>query len=95
MLPIYALVLPLYEPALRGALRGRRAPRCTAAGSSASSTRRKRSCDERAVGCRGTTATRLNVDGFIRLDYFFVWAAAGIALKPLHDLLVRQSELRP
>jgi Putative ABC-transporter type IV len=30
---------------------------------------------------------RRHIDGLVRLDYFFLWAAAGLALEGLHDRL--------
>lgn len=32
---------------------------------------------------------RFAIDPYVRWDYFPVWAAAGLALEPVHDFLVR------
>ena len=90
MLPIYALILPLFEP-VHNRLRGRppwlRAA-CYATGFLAV---------EYASGYALRRATgrapwdyseaRWNVDGLVRPDYAALWAAAGLALEPLHDRL--------
>lgn len=34
------------------------------------------------------TYARRHIDGLIRPDYFVLWGAAGLALEPLHDRLV-------
>ncbi len=94
MLPIYALLQPLYEP-LHDALRARvpRPLRGAAYGAGFL-------CVEYASGrllraVRGEAPwdysyARRHVDGLIRPDYFFFWAIAGLALEPLHDLLTAQ-----
>jgi hypothetical protein len=90
MLPIYALIVPLYEP-LHDAVRERHAlQRATAYGLGTLGV-------EYATGAllrhyRGDapwdyTYARLHLNGLIRPDYFFLWAAAGLALEPLHDRL--------
>ena len=90
MLPIYALVQPLYEP-LHDALRGR--PRWQRAGAYASGflaveyasgTLLRRVSGEAPWDY---TEARWHVNGLIRPDYAFYWAAAGLALEPLHDRL--------
>ena len=92
MVPVYALLLPLYEP-LHDAVRGRSWPiRGTAYGLGFLAV-------EYASGVvfRQTVGevpwdysdAPYNVDGLIRPDYFFQWAALGLALEPLHDRLTR------
>ena len=90
MLPIYALLLPLYEP-LHNRLRERpRAVRAAAYGCGFLAV-------EYATGSLLRQATgeapwdysyaRYHVHGLIRPEYFFLWGAAGLALEPLHDSL--------
>ena len=97
MLPIYATIQPLYEP-LHDALRNRsRAERAAAyaagflaveyaSGALLRSTRGSAPWDY--------SEARLNVNGLIRLDYAAYWAAAGLALEPLHDHLSGGGEQR-
>lgn len=93
MLPIYALVQPLYEPMHeRFRAGGMPAPvRAAAYGAGFLTVEYATGAIHRRT--RGTVpwdysdAPR-NVDGLIRLDYFFLWAAAGLALEPLHDRLI-------
>ena len=94
MFPIYALILPLYEPLhdrmrhdlpvpVRAALYG--------AGFLAV---------EYATGAAIRAATgeapwdysyaSRNINGLIRPEYFFLWAAAGAALESLHDHLTQE-----
>jgi len=91
MLPIYALVQPLYEPA-HDLLRGRRWPvRAAVYGAGFSAV-------EYASGrllrrLRGAAPwdyshARFQVHGLTRFDYFPLWALAGLALERLHDRLV-------
>ena len=90
MLPVYSLLLPLYEP-LHDALR-RRSPvvRATAYGLGflaveyASGIIFRRTVGEAPWDYSDAT---WNLDGLIRPDYFFQWAALGLALEPLHDRL--------
>ena len=90
MLPIYALVLPLYEP-LHTAIRGRHvAQRAAAYGLGTLAVEYSSGALLRQI--RGEapwdyTYARVHVNGLIRPDYFFLWAAAGLALEPLHDRL--------
>ncbi len=92
MLPVYALLLPLYEP-VHDAVRDRsRAMRATVYGIGFLGV-------EYASGVvfRKTLGdapwdysdARYHLDGLIRPDYFFQWAALGLALEPLHDRLTR------
>lgn len=92
MLPVYGLLLPLYEP-LHDALRGRSwAVRGTAYGVGflaveyASGVAFRRTLGEAPWDY---SDARYHLDGLIRPDYFFQWAALGIALEPLHDRLTQ------
>jgi hypothetical protein len=94
MFPIYGLLAPLYEPlhdAVRGwPLLGRAA--LWAVGFSAV---------EWATGWAIARATgrcpwdyvaagaRFAANPYVRWDYLPLWAAVGLALEPVHDLLVR------
>jgi uncharacterized membrane protein len=97
MFPIYALIAPLYEP-LHDALRDRvSAPvRAAVYGAGFLTVEYATGAGLRAV--RGEAPwdysyAKVHVDGLIRPDYFFLWAAAGLALEPLHDRLVK-NEIR-
>lgn len=90
MLPIYSLLLPLFEP-LHDALRERSfVTRASAYGLGFLAV-------EYATGVmfRKTLGdapwdysdASVHLHGLIRPDYFFQWAAMGLALEPLHDLL--------
>ena len=90
MLPIYALILPLYEP-LHDAVRERpvlqRAATYglgTLAVEYASGALLRRLQGEAPWDY---TYARMHVNGLIRPDYFFLWAGAGLALEGLHDRL--------
>jgi hypothetical protein len=89
-LPIYALVLPLYEP-LHDRLRSSpRWARAAAYGAGFLAVEYSSGAAIRAL--RGTAPwdyayARHHIDGLIRPDYFFLWAAAGLLLEPLHDRL--------
>ena len=93
MFPIYALIAPLYEP-IHGALR-ERAPwpvRGAVYGAGFLAVEYATGAVLRAW--RGEapwdyTYARVHLNGLIRPDYFFLWAAAGLALEPLHDRLTR------
>jgi uncharacterized membrane protein len=90
MLPIYSLLLPLYEP-MHDALRARNiATRATAYGLGILAVEYASGVGFRMI--RGEAPwdysdARYNIDGLIRPDYFFQWAALGLALEPLHDRL--------
>ncbi|HET7481541.1 MAG TPA: hypothetical protein VFK89_01645 [Actinomycetota bacterium] len=92
MLPVYALLLPGYEP-LHDALRDRNpVVRASAYGVGILAAEYASGLVFRKV--RGEAPwdysdARFNVDGLIRFDYFFQWAALGMALEPLHDRLTR------
>ena len=90
MLPIYALILPLYEP-LHDRLRDRSpVMRAAAYGSgflvveyvSGRTLRRVR-----GEAPWDYSYARYHLHGLIRPEYFVLWAAAGLALEPLHDRL--------
>lgn len=90
MLPVYALIQPLYEP-LHDRLRGRsRLVRGTAYGIGFLAVEYASGRFFRKI--RGQAPwdysyARVHVDGLIRPGYFFYWAGAGLALEPLHDAL--------
>lgn len=93
MFPIYALIAPLYEP-VHDALRDRlpRLGRATVYGAGFLAVEYVSGALLRGV--RGEapwdyTYARRHLHGLIRPEYFFLWAAAGIALEPLHDSLTR------
>ncbi|MFN2525861.1 MAG: hypothetical protein ABR505_06310 [Actinomycetota bacterium] len=90
MLPIYALITPLFEP-LHRAVRERRIwQRAAVYGTGFLAV-------EYAAGsvlrhARGSAPwdysyARLHVNGLVRPDYFFLWAVAGLGLERLHDAL--------
>lgn len=96
MLPVYGLIQPLYEP-LHIRLRNRSSiVRGATYGTGFLIV-------EYATGkllrkLRGAapwdySEAALNVDGLIRVDYVFLWAAFGLALEPLHDHLIARSRL--
>lgn len=91
MLPIYATTQPLYEP-LHDALRDRsRVERAAAYAAGFLAVEYASGAILRAS--RGSAPwdyaeARLNVSGLVRLDYAAYWAAAGLALEPLHDRLI-------
>jgi len=98
MLPLYALIQPLYEP-LHDRLRSRpRALRAAAYGvgflaveyASGRLLRRLR-----GQAPWDYSHARTHVHGLTRLDYLPLWAAAGLGLERLHDRLVRSSERLP
>ncbi len=92
MLAVYALLLPLYEP-VHDALRARSwVTRGAAYGVGflaveyASGVGFRKSLGEAPWDYSGAT---YNLHGLIRADYFFQWAAMGLALEPLHDAMTR------
>ena len=92
MLPIYALIRPLYEP-LHDALNEKSVPgpirgAIYAAGfmtAEYASGRLLRSVLGRAPW--DYTYAPRHIDGLVRPDYFPLWAAAGLGLERLHDRL--------
>lgn len=92
MLPVYALLLPLYEP-IHDALRERSwVTRGTVYGIGflaveyASGVVFRSTLGEAPWDYSDAT---YHLDGLIRPDYFFQWAALGLALEPLHDSMTR------
>lgn len=90
MLPVYALLLPLYEP-VHDRLRDRPLPvRATAYGLGflaieyASGLAFRRLLGEAPWDY---TYAKRHVNGLIRPDYFFLWALAGLLCERLHDEL--------
>src|SRR3954447_159127 len=93
MLPIYALIGPLYEPVhdhLRRVALPLRAL-IYAAGFIGVETITGTLLKRLTGRCPWdyTGKTRWQVGGVTRFDYAPVWAALGLALEPLHDTLVR------
>jgi uncharacterized membrane protein len=104
MFPIYGLLAPLYEP-LHDAMRDRGVPAPARAAvygflimvieyATGSGLRK-------AIGDAPWDYgdARWNIHGLVRLDYFPMWAAAGLALEPVHDRLAgrlsKTEELSP
>ncbi|MDQ4144809.1 MAG: hypothetical protein M3198_13935 [Actinomycetota bacterium] len=91
MLPIYALIRPLYEP-LHDRMRGMPVPaRATVYGLGFMTIEYASGRALRAL--RGHAPwdysyARRHLDGLVRLDYFPLWATGGLALESLHDRLV-------
>lgn len=94
MLPVYALLLPLYEP-VHERLRGKPLPlRGSVYGigflgveyASGALFRRLR-----GEAPWDYSYARHHVNGLIRPDYFFLWAIAGLFCEPLHDRLTGDS----
>jgi uncharacterized membrane protein len=89
--PVYGLAQPLFEP-VHDRLRGRRVVLRGAAyaagilGVEYASGRVLRRLVGRAPWDYG--GARFAVDGLVRLDYLPLWAAFGLGLERLHDLLV-------
>ena len=92
MLPVYSLLLPLYEP-VHDAMRTRSWPvRGTAYGVGFLAVEYASGVlFRKAMGDApwDYSEARYNLDGLIRADYFFQWAALGLALEPLHDSITR------
>ena len=91
MLPIYALIQPLYEP-LHNALRGRASVPVRAATYAGgfmaveyASGRVLRAFLGRAPW--DYSYARFHLDGLVRPAYFPLWGAAGLALERFHDRL--------
>jgi uncharacterized membrane protein len=91
--PVYGLAQPLFEP-LHDRLRRRRVALRAAAygigilGVEYASGRVLRRLAGRAPWDYGRA--RFAVDGLVRLDYLPLWAAYGLGLERLHDVLVRR-----
>jgi uncharacterized membrane protein len=91
MFPIYGLLAPLYEP-LHDAMRDRvPAPaRAAVYGTLILLVEYATgSILRRAIGNApwDYSDARLHFQGLVRADYFPIWAAAGLALEPVHDRL--------
>lgn len=91
MFAIYALIQPLYEPT-HTFLRDRAPAMVRAAAYGGGFLAVEYASGASLQKLTGTAPwdyheARLNVDGLIRLDYLFYWAAAGLALERLHDAL--------
>lgn len=90
MLPIYSLLLPLYEP-VHDAVRGRSwMTRGTVYGLGFLGVEYASGATFRAVLGEAPwdySDASHHLHGLIRPDYFFQWAAMGLALEPLHDAL--------
>jgi hypothetical protein len=90
MFPIYALILPLYEP-LHDALRERKTwQRAITYGCgflAVEYATGKAVRDLTGEAPWDYTYARVHLHGLIRPDYIVFWAAAGLALEPLHDYL--------
>lgn len=90
MLPVYALITPLFEP-FHGSIRSRPAPQRAAlygvgflAAEYASGSVFRRLLGEAPWDY---SYASFHVSGLIRPDYFILWAMAGLALERLHDEL--------
>jgi hypothetical protein len=90
MLPLYALIQPLYEPA-HDVLRTRAIPmRASAYGAGFLAVEYASGRLFRRVLGQAPwdySHARLQLHGLTRLDYFPLWALAGLALERLHDRL--------
>jgi hypothetical protein len=91
MLPIYALIQPLFEP-VHQAMRGRMPPwgRALVYGSGFHAVEFVTGRLFRLVLGQAPwdySGARWQLDGLIRLDYFPLWAATGLGLEWLHDVL--------
>lgn len=90
MFPIYALVLPLYEP-LHDRMRALPRPvRAAVYGAGFLAVEYASGAAIRELTGEAPwdyTYAKRHVNGLIRPDYFFFWALAGLLLEPLHDSL--------
>jgi hypothetical protein len=91
MLPIYALIQPLFEP-VHEAIRGRVPPfgRGVIYGTGFHAVEYVSGrLLRRALGRApwDYSGARWQLDGLIRFDYFPLWAAAGLVIEQLHDRL--------
>ncbi len=94
MFPIYGLLQPLFEP-LHDGLRDR-PPLVRAAAYGAGIMALEYTTGRLLRAAVGEAPwdysdVRRHVHGLVRPDYFPMWAAAGLALEPLHDLLTGRS----
>lgn len=93
MLPVYALLLPLFEPVHDG-LRGRPLPlRASVYGAGFLAVEYGSGLVFRRMLGEAPwdyTYAKRHVNGLIRPDYFFLWALAGLLCERLHDELTAQ-----
>lgn len=93
MLPVYALLLPLFEP-VHDALRRRPLPlRASVYGAGFLAVEYTSGVVFRRTLGRAPwdyTYAKRHVNGLIRPDYFFLWALAGLLAERLHDELTDQ-----
>ena len=98
MLPIYGLIQPLFEP-VHEAIRGR-VPiwgRAVVYGGGFHAVEYVTGRLLRRLVGRAPwdyARARWQLDGLIRIDYFPLWAAAGLATEWLHDRLMAQPRVR-
>ena len=97
MFPVYSLLLPLYEP-LHEAVRERSVvTRASAYGLAFLGVEYASGLVfRRALGAApwDYSEASYHLHGLIRPDYFFQWAAVGLALESLHDRMIdRRSQL--
>ena len=92
MLPVYSLLLPLYEPIHDGLRHRSWTTRGTVYGLGflgveyATGFLFRKTQGEAPWDYSGAA---YNLHGLIRADYFFQWAVMGLALEPLHDALTK------
>ena len=93
MLPVYSLLLPLFEP-IHDSIRDRHwTTRATVYGLGflgveyASGAVFRKTLGEAPWDY---SDARYNLNGLVRPDYFFQWALMGLSLEPLHDRLVSE-----
>jgi uncharacterized membrane protein len=95
MFPIYGLVSPLYEP-LHDAVRDLPVPaRATAYALGLMAVEYSSGAALRRVLGQAPwdySDARRHVDGLVRPDYFPLWAAFGLALEPVHDILTGREQ---
>ena len=98
MLPVYALIQPLFEP-VHQAMRGR-VPLWGRAlvygGGFHAAEYISGRLLRRLVGRApwDYSNARWQLDGLIRFDYFPLWAATGLLTERVHDVLVAQAPIR-
>jgi hypothetical protein len=94
MFPIYGLIEPLFEPA-HDRLRSVPVPlRAAAYGVGFHAVEYLSGLTLRRLVGKAPwdySRARLNISGLIRLDYFPLWAAFGLALEKVHDRLIGQA----
>jgi uncharacterized membrane protein len=90
MFPVYGLLSPLYEP-LHDAVRDRPVPvRAAVYALGLMATEYSSGVVLRALLGRAPwdySSAKRHIDGLVRPDYFPLWAAFGLALEPVHDIL--------